>query len=320
MSEQDSPFMIHILPRIAMTRGEFKKIAPRCSIALDGVVKGGPWFCSKTKRVNFDHHDGVVREATMSTAMQVYMAIKGGIMDFFQENGKLRIHIYINDTDQDTCLAVWYLLHYKLFEGVQSIPHMHRILALNDRMDVTGGAFPINLSERLLRERAWIFQPYMDLRKSGILARANEQILQDNLDAVLHRLDRYLMHDGEEIDLDTRHEILFDSPYFKIVNEIGGTEARCFLFTHGMNAYLSLVATRPDGRSVYTVGRRSQYIPFPVPKLFRDYNELEERKDVVIWDGSDIVGGSGREPCSGVPWEQLRDRTIWRLRKEKIWM
>lgn len=300
-------FQTRILPRQSLTWDEFISIAPARSIALDGVVKGGPNYNEATQHVNFDHHDNVVREATMSTAKQVYFAIKGGLMKTF---GKGACTIYVNDTDQDTCLAVWLLLHYMLFEGIGSIPVINRLLDLDDKWDITGGAFPMNLSGQLVRQHNWIFEPYSELRKSGKLASADESVLRDNLEAVISRLTQYHMGQGGEKELDTRHEILFDHSRFKIVDEIGGNEARYVLLSQGMDAYISLVARRPDGRFVYTVGRRSRYIPFPVTKLYAAFNAAEGFEDGKGWNGSDIIGGAPRATGSALSWEQLRDITL----------
>lgn len=311
-----SPFTLQVLPRQSMTWQEFLKTTPQRSIALDGVVQGGPNYDQKTQHINFDHHDGVVREATMSTAMQVYFAIKGGLMEALTVNGKVDAAMYINDTDQDTALAVWHLLHYKLFEGTKSIPAMSRLLALDDRWDITGGAFPMNLDDQLVRQHTWVFQPYANLRRSGALSQATEDILLDNLEAVLGRLNRFMMGQAEEVELDTRHEILYDSPQYKIVDEIGGNEARYYLFSKGMNAFVSLVARRIDGRFVYTIGRRSRYIQFPVDLLYDDFNAVEGFDRNNGWNGSDIIGGSSRTNGSGLPWEQIRDIVNHRINQE----
>ncbi len=308
---RSSPFTIRILPRESMSWADFLANTPPHSIALDGVVRGGPRDDMATGHFNFDHHDGVVREATMSTAMQVFFAIKGGLITALIANNQVEASIYINDTDQDAAFAVWLLLNHKQFEGTKSVPHMSRLLALNDRWDITGGAFPMNLDDTLVRQHAWVFQPYTELRKSGYLAQATVEMLRDNLEAVLGRLDKYLMGQGGEIQLDTRHQILFDSPKFKIVNEIGGNAARHFLFNEGMNAFISLVAARrTDGRYVYTVGRRSRYIPFPVDRLYGAFNEAEGLDKNNGWNGSDIVGGSPRSSGSRLGWEELRDITL----------
>ena len=312
------PFNLNILPRKSMTWEEFLSSAPKNSIALDGVVLGPPCFNQKTNHVNFNHHDFVVREATMSTSMQVYFAIKGNMMDSFTDGNKITGNIFINDTDQDTSFAVWLLKNYKKFEGCQSIPNINRLLSLNDRWDITGGAFPMNLDDSIVRQHAWVFKPYTDLRKSGKLAIADENIMYDNLISVMNRLDKFLMGESLESDLDTRHKILYDSPLFKIVDEIGGSEARHYLFKIGMKAFISQIAKRPDGRFVYSVGKKSQYINFPVEKLYNDFNKAEGVDKNNGWNGSDIVGGSSREKGSGLSWEQLKEITNNRLKSEGL--
>ncbi|MBT6691633.1 hypothetical protein HOB10_04865 [Candidatus Parcubacteria bacterium] len=309
-------FEIHVLPRQTMTWEEFLANTPNNSIALDGVVNGGPCFDEHSLHINFDHHGNVVREATMSTAKQVFMAIKGGLMESFREDGRAHAHIYINDTDQDTVLAVWLLMNYKLFEGTQSVPAISRVLDLSDKWDITGGAFPINLKEEYVRQYCWIFEPYTNLRKSGQLANADEQVMLDNLDAVMVRLTKAMMGEAGEVDLDTRHETLFDHSIFKIVDEIGGNDARYHLYSKGMNAFVSIVARRDDGRIVYVVGRRSQYIPFPVTDILAALNKAEEAKrgeempETDRWGGSDLIGGSARASGSILTWEEIRDVII----------
>lgn len=298
-------FNLSIIPRHAMTRNEFETTTPRCSIALDGMVSGGPFFNEATLHANFDHHDGVIREATMSTCMQVYFAIKGGLMESFRENGKPCLNVFINDTDQDTALAVWLLRNYKLFEGTQSIPHINRLLHLNNNWDITGGAFPINLDDKVIRQHCWIFEPYANLRKSGKLAQASEEMLRDNIESTTSRITAYLVGNASEKELDLRHEILYDSPRFKIIDEIGGNDVRYHLFSKGLNAFVSLVARRNDERFVYSIGRRSQYIPFPIDRFYDDLNEAEGLTRADGWNGSTIIGGSSRQQGSKLTWKEI---------------
>ncbi len=301
-----SDIEIVILPRQTMTWEQFCRETPPLSIALDGMVRGGPAWDERTLHVNFDHHEGVVREATMSTAMQVYFAIKGGLMDRFR--GKAQI--YINDPDQDTAFAVWLLLHHKQFDGVQSHPTISRLLALNDRWDITGGAFPMSLDNERVRQHNWVFAPYSEMRKSGELAQAGEAAIRNTLRAVLDNLTKALLGEAGEKELDTRHEILCAIPHlgFRIIDEIGGNEARYDLFSKGLlDGYVSLVARRPDGRFVYTIGRRSRYVDFPVKELYVWLNWAEEMMSPHGWNGSDLIGGSDRELGSGLSWERIRD-------------
>lgn len=200
--------------------------------------------------------------------------------------------------------------HHRLFEGTGSIPAISRLLGLNDKLDITAGSFPLNIDERLQRQHLWVFQPYTDLRKSGGLIGANEAMLRDNLDATLARLSKFQMGEAEEVEPDERHEILYDGHIFKVINEIGGTDARRLLFNRGLTAYLSVIGSREvEGRRVssYTVGRRSRYITaMPVgPELYRRLNEAEGAPEgSPLWGGSDIVGGCRQ---SLLPWERVRD-------------
>lgn len=293
---------IVILPRKSMTWQEFLASTPERSIALDGVVRGGPAWDEKTLHANFDHHDGVVREATMSTAMQVLFAIKGGLMD---RMGKA-CRLYVNDPDQDTSFACWLFMHHKQFSGVQSHPVISRLLALNDRWDITGGAFPMSLDDTLVRQHCWIFEPYTNLRKWGHLASADESTMRICLEACFSRLSMALMGNAQEKELDTRSLILHAGPRYKIVNEIGGNEARYALFAQGLlDGYISSVAQRLDGRFVYTIGRRSRYIDFPVTELYTALSEAEPTP--APWGGSDLIGGSNRELGSGLCWTEIRD-------------
>lgn len=286
-------------PRKSLSWEEFLAEASGLSIALDGYVVGAPNFSEKTKHANFDHHHGVVREATMSTADQVYMAIKGGLYKCFRKDDKPFANVYINDCDQDTCLAVFILDNYHMFEGTNSNPNFNRLLALDSRLDITGGAFPMNLDEKLLAQHNWVFEPYTNMRKNGSLSSADAQAMISCIESVCARIMQYIMGNGGEIPLDTRHEILFTSevmPTFKVVNEIGGSSARYALYSSGaMDAFLAIVAKRPDGKYVYSLGKKSVYIPFPIKDFFVSLNSKEGLSEKNGWGGSDIIGGSSRE-------------------------
>lgn len=300
-----------IEPRVTVSWSEFlRDTAPR-SIALDGYVVGGPRWDDATLHANYDHHSGVVREATMSTAMQVYFAIKGGLME--RLNGRARA--YINDPDQDTSLATWLLKRHALFMGVQSHPVIGRLLTLNDRLDVTGGAFPMVLDDEVAETHAWVFDPYTTLRISGALATAGEGVMRNCVEVVHERLNRVLMGQGERRPLHQECEVLYESPYgFKIVNETGGNEARYWLYSRGMTAFVSLVSTAADGTHVYSIGKKSQYVDFPVLALMSELNRAEDaaasgdskNESAPAWGGSDLIGGCGRARRSRLSWQEIR--------------
>lgn len=287
-----------IQPRKSVSWDEFTHLTSGPSIALDGFCHDSPNYSEKTLHVNFDHHHGVVREATMATAEQVHMAIKGGLFESFRKDGVPFANVYINDCDQDTCLAIFILENYNLFEGTQSIPHFNRLLNVDSKFDITGGAYPVNLRNELLERHAWVFEPYTKMRISGDLASASAETMRNCVEAVMARIHKFIIGESERIELDTRHEILASSSNlngFWLVNEIGGNSARYHLFSKGMNAFISVVAKRPDGKYVYSVGRKSRYILFPVQKFFVLLNAKEGLTRENGWGGSDVIGGSSRE-------------------------
>ncbi|HJN85297.1 MAG TPA: hypothetical protein QF873_03210, partial [Patescibacteria group bacterium] len=210
-------FLIHVHPNEQWSREEFMRSTPHGSIALDGMVKGGPFYDEATKRLNLDHHDGVKREATMSTCMQMFFALKGDMMDAFTGI----VHVYINDIDQDVALAVWQLVNYALFEGTKDVPSISRLRTLTDRIDITSCACPMKLSDRLNRQHSWVFGAYQSFRSSGEMASASASSLAANLEATLARLDSFLMNNGEERELNVDHVILYDGSGFKVIDERG---------------------------------------------------------------------------------------------------
>jgi hypothetical protein len=304
MRTEDIPIII--LPRRSLTREEFVSGFPSGSVALDGAVRGGPFIDDETLHANFDHHEGVVRDVTMSTAMQCYFAIKGR----FCERRDGRFTIVTNDVDQDTSLAAWLLRNWKRFSGVQSHPSIGRLLTLTDRLDVTAGAFPMSLDDQVMRQHSWVFKPYTDARKSGDLANGGEPTMRSIMLAVFGNLNDLMLGRGGEQELDTRHEILYASSRhgFEIVDEIGGNEARYHLFSTGhlWQGYVSIVARKPDGRIVYTIGKPSAHVDFNVPELYDALNAAEGLTRATGWNGSTIVGGSPRSG-STMPWERVRD-------------
>jgi hypothetical protein len=300
-----------IHPRKSISWEEFLNSTSGPSISLDGYVNDAPNYSEHTKHVNFDHHHGVVREATMATAEQVYMAVKGGLFESFRNEDGPFANVYINDCDQDTCLAIFILENYKMFEGVNSFPQFNRLLNIDSKLDITGGAYPMNLRDELVKTHEWVMEPYTDLRKSGALANANAEVMNNCVEAICARIHKFLMGEAGKVELDIRYEIIKSSKVlngFHLVKEIGGNSARYHLFSKGMNAFISVVAKREDGKYVYSIGRRSRYIKFPVKQFYILLNEKEgifERDN--SWGGSDIIGGSPRTSGSKLEPEEVFD-------------
>jgi hypothetical protein len=305
-----------VRPRETLSWQGFVEKTPRGSIALDGYVLGGPRVDLKTGHYNFDHHDGVVREATMSTAKQVLYAIKGDMMRYIGGT----VHVYANDCDPDVATAVWLLKNYKLYEGASGQVPINRLIELNDRLDITGGAYPMNLTDEITETHNWVFAPYNDFLVCGDLYKSSASTMEANLEATLGRITELMKGCAKKLPLASEYEVLYDSPMgFKMVHETAGMGARYTLFAKGMNAFINRKAVRDDGTSVWTIGRRSQYIPFPILELYDQYNTKEKLLDSPDrWNGSNIVGGSPRAKGTTLTINQLAECAEDYLREYNI--
>src|SRR5512143_2416118 len=77
---------------------DFMAKAPEFSIGLE-VMDGPPGH--KGHYVHFDHHVGVVREATMSAAMQAYIAVRQGRLMERWVRQRNPVPVYTWNADQD---------------------------------------------------------------------------------------------------------------------------------------------------------------------------------------------------------------------------
>ncbi len=118
MPPRTTPLHVELVPGRTWTLDE---LPPR-SIALDGAVRG-PAIDTASARYSFDHHDGVIRHATLATCEQVRDALLVGL----DPRG---YHVFVNDVDGDTALSIWLLLHPERLHGAGAT----RVLRLVERV------------------------------------------------------------------------------------------------------------------------------------------------------------------------------------------
>ncbi len=297
---------LHIEPRKVYSWSDFKKKKPAYSIALDGFVNATTKRDPKGPYANFDHHSRTDRLATRSTSEQVHIEIKLGLFDTFRKNGVSEAHIYVNDPDEDTCLA-WWLLKNNDRVRKYSDARIIRLVYCEDRLDSTAGAYPFgDISMR--KKMAWIFQPYYKARFDGKVAQMEETEMRAIIKSVEERIDRYFLDESGEISLKENYEIIGGGVDWTFTKETGPA-SRMAMYNDGITAFATLVAENADGSFVYTLGRRSVWTPFSLQKLYERLNE--EESDVITdsnrWDGSDTIGGSPRGTGSRLSPERLQE-------------
>ena len=272
---------------------KFVRDAPPYAIALDGYVWGGPRYDEVGPIVNFNHHEDVDRLATRSTCAQVLMAIRQGLFSRFRTEAGPEASVFANDCDEDVCTA-WYLLsHHHLCQQTMH-PLLNRLVALEDALDATAGAYPFPVDMPALREMAWIFEPYRRFRLSGEIDKREDRAFQTVIEDVSHRIEQHLVGQGKELPIDTRYERIGGGKGWAMVRETGA-QAKTGVFADGIHAYVS-VRERPDGRWTYVVGRMSPFVRFNLDAIFAACNRVEhgDHNSNDLWGGSNTIGGSPR--------------------------
>jgi hypothetical protein len=298
--------VLRVAPKRFTSWDEFVRETPEYSIGLE-VVDSTPGH--QGHHVHFDHHAGVVREATMSAAMQAYIAVRQGRL---MERWLLKqrpVPVYTWNADQDVCLAAFVLEHHELLERSEGTPLLRWIVQYNNKIDVCGGIYPVNLTELVDNHFTWVFEPYRQQRMQGKM-QGDDELVMDTVRRVCERLQALLEGKAGTSPITVQPEILYRSPYnFVIADEKGDPTSRLVLASQGYTNLISLVCTRPSGRRTYSIIRGSPYDEdvFQIPELIEAFQAAEDRPDVRIWGGSNLAAGSDSEIGSSLSWTALRD-------------
>jgi hypothetical protein len=288
---------------------------PPFSIAVDGYCKGGPKFDQEKVILNINHHEGVDRVATRSSCLQAMILVKMGIYESFcDEAGERTAALYCNDCDQDVALATYILLHPDDVDR----PKLRELVRIEDLMDMSGGLYPTKKRLHLMKELNWIMRPYTQARVSGKLRELDAQGMERIVKEMHRRIRLSLFNGAKEVDVDTSFEVLAEHPGWSLVREIGEA-ARVGMAARQIKAFISLIGEN-DGRFHYAIGRLSQFIPFPLPKLYEALNKSEGLGPEAPhrWGGSDTIGGSPREVGSSLTPEQVQEVIIRCLAGKRI--
>jgi len=281
--------------------------APEYSIGVE-VVDDTPGH--KGHYVHFDHHEGVIREASMSAAMQAYIAVRQGrIMERWLKKCR-PVPVYVWNADQDVCLTAFVLEYHALLERNEGTPLLRWIVQYNNKIDVCGGLYPVNLEELVRNHFTWVFDPYRQQRMQG-KAYGDADLIRTTIRQVCDRLVALLEGKAGTAFITAQPEVLYSSPYnFVIADEKGDPHSRLVLASQGHTNLISLVCKRRlDGRYTYSVIRGSPYDEdiFQVPKLIEAFQAAEDLPQARIWGGSNLAAGSDSILGSSLHWTQLKE-------------
>lgn len=274
---------------------KFLATKPPFSIALDGYVRGKPEYVETElgPYANFNHHEDVDALATRATCKQVLMAIRSDLFSTFRRDGEPYANVFVNDCDEDVCLAYFILKNHYLAQNSIN-PALNRLVDIEDSMDSTGGTYAMHPDMPILQELAWVFDPYRRMRVSGGLDRKNGSECTQVIEDVGLRIMSHIMGRGGSIPLDTRYEEITRGKNWAMVREIGAN-SKMGLISNGVKAFVS-VRQRKDGRWNYVIGRTSKFVRFDVTRILNvlDAKEMSIAKSDDHWGGSNVIGGSPR--------------------------
>jgi hypothetical protein len=284
---------------------QFVSAAPEYSIGLE-VMDDTPGH--RGHHVHFDHHAGVVREATMSAAMQAYIAVRQGRLMERWLTKRSPVPVYVWNADQDVSLACFILEYHELLENRGS-PLLRQVVQFNNKIDVCGGLYPVDLKEIVDNHFTWVFEPYLQQRKMGKTS-GDGALVAETIRMVCDRLLALLEGNAGITPIVAEPVVLYDSPYnYVIADEKGDPNSRLVLAAQGYRNFISLVAQRANGRYTYSVIRGSPYDDdlFEVPKLLAAFQAAEDMPNVKLWGGSNLAAGSDSELGSSLHWTRLRE-------------
>ena len=300
----------HIEIRVRESRFDnwdhFQAKTPEYSIGVE-VMDDVPGH--RGHHVHFDHHAGVIREATMSAAMQAYIAVRQGkLMDRWLRH-RCPIPVYVWNSDQDVCLTAFVLEYHELLERAGGNTLLRWIVQYNNKIDVCGGLYPVNLDDLVNNHFTWVFEPYRLQRMHGKV-QGDSGLVIDTIQQVCSRLYDLLHGHAGKAPITANPEILYESPYdFVIADEKGDPNSRLVLANQGHRNLISRVCQRLNGRYTYSVIRGSPYDDdvFQISKLIEAFQAAEDQPEAKIWGGSNLAAGSDSELGSSLHWTELRD-------------
>jgi hypothetical protein len=298
---------LHVLAERFRSWEEFERQSPPYSIALEALddVPG-----QRGTRVSFDHHAGVIRQVTMSAAMQAYIAVRQSRMMDRWLRIRRPIDVYVWNADQDVCLAAFVLEYHNLLENAQGAPLLRWIVQYNNKIDICGGLYPVRLEDLVANHFTWVFEPFRQQRILGKVA-GDETVVAQTVRQVCDRLLALLEGKAGTTPIYIRPEILYTSPRgFVIVDEKGDPASRLVLAAQGHTNLISLLCRRSSGRFTYSVIRGALFdfeSAFDVPRLIAAFQAAEDEPGTPIWGGSNTAAGSDSTLGSSLTWQQLRD-------------
>ena len=179
-----------------------------------------------------------------------------------------------------------------------------KLIIFEDLLDSTAGAYPVDVDRPMMRKQAWVFQLYDQARASGRILQMTEREMRELIENTSERIGLLASDQAQECDLDTDYDELGGGACWKLIRE-RGIYARTKLYADGIRAFIS-VREKESDEYVYTIGRMSPFVNFPMSRILDRLNEVDGRVGSNDrWGGGDTIGGSPRQSGSRIKPSQI---------------
>lgn len=259
-----------VIPRAEYTFDEFRLRTPARSVAIDGFVVGGATQDLRTLHFNFDHHGGCIRDFTLCTAEQIALARSQGLMDRLHENDIADFRVFSNDPDPDSTAASFQLLYPDVCRGAVFNRLLGGFIA---PLDVSAGTRGPDIHSDLMREGAWIFEPYF--RELSRVYRMNGAQIADLTLEMYERIKLHLMGKGNKGLIQGG------------ISELGRGDGWMMIQEHGPHSRLKTFQSNPSLHGIvvfkgqteqefrYSAVRHNRLSCFPLELLTDSLNRAE---------------------------------------------
>ncbi len=302
---------VHIDPELSLSASVARK-SPPGTIFLDGVAQCEPFMDHERKVYNLDHHEGCVRAFTMATCEQaLIMHMKG--LDLRGQQW----HIFANEPDLDTILAIWILLNHLRLEESDGIQRriLFALVRLEGVIDALGlemkelAALPPELLRKLQKLIDYLRADEITLKKDGLWDETD--MLQYTV-KVLHKLDQVLYKAGDFADYRGIEELAcVQINQQRLAVAIKSDQGIYEIEPHLNKLYggrLGVVFLK-KGSGAYTVRKMDLFMPVDLEDVYDRLNFIDPavrcRTRNNKWGGSGEIGGSPRESGTHLSAQQI---------------
>jgi hypothetical protein len=292
---------IHIEAGLAVS-GSVARKSPGGTIFLDGVAQCEPFMDHERQVYNLDHHEGCVRAFTFSSCEQALVMYMKGLDLQARE-----WHIFANEPDLDTILAIWILLNHARIGGLDSTQRrvLFALVRYEGLIDALGlelkelSALPPELMRKIQRVIDHLRSEELSLKREGRWEKTDYLIYTAG---ILHKIDQIFYKARDFEDYQGVEELaridLNDQRIAAVVQaDMGIYEVEPHLNKIYGNR-LGVVFLK-KGRFTYTVRQMDLFMPITLQEIYDRLNFVDPavkcRTKTNKWGGANDIGGSPRK-------------------------